>query len=227
MADPIIKIKRKTSASGKPTNLTVGELAVNLVDNAFYIHTGAEAITFGCEVDTNITLASNSDNKIPTQKAVKSYVDNFNTGSAFQSAARTSGTNVQSIANNTNVRVLFNNESFNTTSLTFAGGTFTNNTGTTMYVNVSYQVAFSSSNVGYRASWIQTSGDPTQSKYGAMFTTTNGATAQINNGSSVIPVSGNNGQFAIYAAQNSGIALTIGHASDPVRQSKVDIFKFS
>ena len=67
----------------------------------------------------------------------------------------------------------------------------------------------------------------TQSKYGAMFTTSNGATAQINNGSSVIPVSGNNGQFAIYAAQNSGIALTIGHASDPIRQSKVDIFKFS
>lgn len=228
MADPIIKIKKRTLTSGIPNGLQQGELAVNLFTNSFYIGTGGNsAITFGAEVDSNITLASNSDNKIPTQKAVKSYVDNYNTSSSFQTNLRVSNV-TQLVNNNTNTRIEFPSETFNTiTGLTYSGGTFTNTSGTTMFVNVSYQVSFDLNATGYRATWIQTSGDAQQNKYGALFTTPNGSTAHIHNGSSVIPVHGVNGQFSIFASHNRGSALSTGSASDEVRKNKVDVFKFA
>ena len=78
MADPKIKIKRGT---GKPsdwngvTGATAGELYVDFTNTSFYIgNTFGQAITFGHFVDGG-TLGTNSDIRVPTQKAVKSYVD--------------------------------------------------------------------------------------------------------------------------------------------------------
>jgi hypothetical protein len=78
MADPKIKIKRGT---GKPSDwngvsgATAGELYVDFTNTSFYIgNTFGQAITFGHFVDGG-TLGTNSDIRVPTQKAVKSYVD--------------------------------------------------------------------------------------------------------------------------------------------------------
>lgn len=78
MADPKIKIKRGT---GKPSNwdgvsgATAGELYVDFTNTSFYIgNTFGQAITFGHFIDGG-TLGTNSDIRVPTQKAVKSYVD--------------------------------------------------------------------------------------------------------------------------------------------------------
>lgn len=228
MADPIIKIKRKTASSGAPSGLTVGEPAVNLFNNSFYIvNASGTAITFGAEVDSNTSLASNSDNKIPTQKAVKTYIDNYPTSASFQVALRKHDS-AQSVTGNTNTLIIFPSEVVNTiTGLAYSGGTFTNTSGVTMYVNVSYQIGFAQNSTGYRSTWIQVNGDPQQNKFGALFTTPNGSTAHIHNGSSVIPLHGVDGQFAIYAAHNLGTALLTGSVTDDVRKNKIDVFKFA
>ena len=227
MADPVIKIKKRTISSGIPNDLQQGELAVNLFTKSFYIGTGGNsAITFGAEVDSNITLGT-SDNKIPTQKAVKSYVDNYNTTSSFQYMMRNNNT-VQTVNSNTNTIMLFAVEPVNTiTGLAYNGGTFTNTSGATMYVNVSYQIGFAQNSTGFRATWIQVAGDPEQNKFGALFTTPNGSTAHIHNGSSVIPLHGVNGAFSICSAHNQGTSNQTGHATDDVKKNKMDVFKFS
>ena len=71
-----IKIKR-TTGSTTPTGLTFGEPAYVQGLKSLYIGqtAGDPAIRIGAEVDTNTALGS-SDNKIPTQLAVKTYVDN-------------------------------------------------------------------------------------------------------------------------------------------------------
>lgn len=81
-----IRIKR-TSTSTTPTGLTFGEPAyVQGVKSLYIGQTGGDpAIRIGAEVSTDTTLASNSDNKIPTEKAVKTYVDNNVAGGAVAS----------------------------------------------------------------------------------------------------------------------------------------------
>lgn len=81
-----IRIKR-TSTSTTPTGLTFGEPAYVQGIKSLYIgQTGGDpAIRIGAEVSTDTTLASNSDNKIPTEKAVKTYVDNNVAGGAVAS----------------------------------------------------------------------------------------------------------------------------------------------
>ena len=78
MADPRIKIKRGT---GKPpdwngiSGTTAGELYVDLTNTSFYIGNNfGQAITFGNFVDGG-TLGTNSDFRVPTQKAAKTYID--------------------------------------------------------------------------------------------------------------------------------------------------------
>lgn len=70
-----IKIKRTTGSSA-PTGLTFGEPAYVQGLKSLYMGqtAGDPAIRIGAEVDTNTSLGS-SDNKIPTQLAVKTYVD--------------------------------------------------------------------------------------------------------------------------------------------------------
>ena len=70
-----IKIKR-TTGSTTPTGLTFGEPAYVQGLKSLYIGqtAGDPAIRIGAEVDTNTSLGT-SDNKLPTQNAVKAYVD--------------------------------------------------------------------------------------------------------------------------------------------------------
>jgi hypothetical protein len=70
-----IKIKR-TTGSTTPTGLTFGEPAFVDGLNSFYVtKDNGTSIRVGAEVDTNTALGS-SDNKLPSQLAVKTYVDN-------------------------------------------------------------------------------------------------------------------------------------------------------
>ena len=69
-----IKVKR-TTGSTTPTGLTFGEPAFVDGLNSFYVtKDNGTSVRVGAEVDTSTALGS-SDNKIPTQLAVKTYVD--------------------------------------------------------------------------------------------------------------------------------------------------------
>lgn len=72
---PIVKIKRGTTTP--TTQLTAGELGVDLATNRLYIGNNIGVpVAIGAEVDTAITLGgtTTSDNKIATEKAAKEYI---------------------------------------------------------------------------------------------------------------------------------------------------------
>jgi hypothetical protein len=75
----IIKIKRGTTT---PSGLTAGEPAFDTLSDKFFIHDGTAAVWVGAEILTDETLSANSSSKIPTQRAVKTYVDNNISGGA-------------------------------------------------------------------------------------------------------------------------------------------------
>jgi hypothetical protein len=81
-----IKIKR-TSGSTGPTGLTFGEQAYVQGLKSLYIgQTGGDpALRIGAEVTTDSSFTSATDNKIPSQLAVKTYVDNNVAGGAVSS----------------------------------------------------------------------------------------------------------------------------------------------
>lgn len=81
-----IRVKR-TTGSTTPTGLTFGEPAYVQGIKSLYIgQTGGDpAIRIGAEVTTDSTFASASDNKIPSQLAVKTYVDSNVAGGAVSS----------------------------------------------------------------------------------------------------------------------------------------------
>jgi hypothetical protein len=72
---PIVKIKRGITTP--TTQLTAGELGVDLATNRLYIGNNIGVpVAIGAEVDTAITLGgtNTSDNKIATEKAAKDYI---------------------------------------------------------------------------------------------------------------------------------------------------------
>lgn len=74
-----IRVKRST-LSAAPTGLTFGEPAFVDGINSFYItKNNGTSLRVGAEVDSSTSLGT-SHNKIPTQGAVKSYVDGIVTG---------------------------------------------------------------------------------------------------------------------------------------------------
>ena len=74
-----IKVKR-TLTTNPPTGLTFGELAFVQGITSFYVTNNVgTSVRIGAEVDTNTSLGT-SDNKLPTQNAVKQYVDNAVSG---------------------------------------------------------------------------------------------------------------------------------------------------
>ena len=80
-----IRIKRSTSGTA-PTGLTFGEPAfVDGLNSLYVAKNDGTSLRVGAEIDTSGTLSSNSDNKIPTQKAVKTYVDASVAGGAVSS----------------------------------------------------------------------------------------------------------------------------------------------
>ena len=87
-----IRIKR-TTGSTTPTGLTFGEPAYVQGLKSLYIGqtAGDPAIRIGAEVSTDATFTSSSDNKIPSQLAVKTYVDNSVAGGAVSSINGTIG----------------------------------------------------------------------------------------------------------------------------------------
>ena len=78
----IIRIKR-TDTSTTPTGLTFGEMAYVQGIKSLYMGqtAGDPALRIGAEVDTSASLGT-SNNKIPTQGAVKAYVDSAVGGGA-------------------------------------------------------------------------------------------------------------------------------------------------
>ncbi len=239
MADPIVKIRRKSNGSIRPTGMSEGELALNFSNGSFYIVNGSgNAITFGSEIDNSTTLSSNSDNKIATQYAVKTFVDSSNTSNGLQSLLRTS-TGSLNLPNITDTRIPFSTEIFNTISgLVYSGGTFTNTSGTTMCVHISYSVPFfattTSIGLGSVHTWIQTDGDPSKSKYGASYETNRNITVynfHVNSGSFIIPISPSMG-FSICCAWQGGTASSYPvntvriTSTDEDTKAKVSIFKF-
>jgi hypothetical protein len=193
MAKPILKIK--TGISGKPGNytqtltngivtatsgLTAGELGANLAAESygFYIgNTFGQAITFGCEVTIDPAFITPSDAKIPTQKALKTYiaVAAANAGAPVRIMSKYSAANL-SVGSNTIVTQLFASDEFTSTFAVNAGvadltynnsdGRFTNNTTSTINLLICYQITWTGvgSNRSYnsseivRSAWIQKSG---------------------------------------------------------------------
>lgn len=76
-----IKIKRGT---GQPalTGLTAYEPAWDTTNNRLFIHNGSTAMWIGAQIDNNTSLAGNCAFTIPTQNAVKTYVDSQVAGGA-------------------------------------------------------------------------------------------------------------------------------------------------
>ena len=80
-----IRVKRST-ASTAPSGLTFGEPAfVDGINSLYVAKNDGTSLRVGAEIDTSGTLSSNSDNKIPTQKAVKTYIDNNIAGGSVSS----------------------------------------------------------------------------------------------------------------------------------------------
>jgi large exoprotein involved in heme utilization and adhesion len=70
-----IRVKRTTGIT-PPSGLTFGELAfVGGITSFYATNNLGQSIRVGAQVDTDTTLAADSDNRIPTQKATKAYVD--------------------------------------------------------------------------------------------------------------------------------------------------------
>ena len=79
-----IRVKRSTSSTA-PSGLTFGEPAfVDGLNSLYVAKNDGTSLRVGAEIDTTVTLGT-SDNKIPTQKAVKTYVDNNIAGGSISS----------------------------------------------------------------------------------------------------------------------------------------------
>ena len=76
-----IRLRRGTTG---PTGLTLGEPAFDYSNNRLFVGVTASSVWVGGEVDNNTSLGT-SQVKIPTQFAVKTYVDNNVAGGAVSS----------------------------------------------------------------------------------------------------------------------------------------------
>lgn len=77
-----IKIKR---GGGTPSGLTFGEPAFDTTNSKLFIGVTSSQIWVGAEIDNDTTLAANSQIKLPTQYAVRTYIDNNIAGGAVSS----------------------------------------------------------------------------------------------------------------------------------------------
>ena len=85
-----IRVKRSTLTSA-PTGLTFGEPAFVDGINSFYVtKNDGTSLRVGAEVDSSTSLGT-SNNKIPTQGAVKSYIDNNLTSGSVTSVEGLTG----------------------------------------------------------------------------------------------------------------------------------------
>jgi hypothetical protein len=77
-----IKIKR---GGGTPSGLTFGEPAFDTTNSKLFVGVTSSQIWVGAEIDNDTALAANSQIKLPTQYAVKTYIDNNIAGGAVSS----------------------------------------------------------------------------------------------------------------------------------------------
>ena len=135
MENSIVKIKRKTNGSGYPLSSEIGELAINLFDKSFYIINGSSVgITFGTQIDNSSNLIANSDNRICTESSIISYASSMNISGGYSSLLR-EASNSQTLTAFLDNRILFENSIFNNISgLNYSGGTFTNSSGSVIFV---------------------------------------------------------------------------------------------
>jgi hypothetical protein len=84
-----IKFKR---GSGVPTGLTAYEAAWDTSLGRFFIHNGTTATWIGARIDPDTTLVGNCAYFVPTQNAVKTYVDAQVAGGAVSSINGATGT---------------------------------------------------------------------------------------------------------------------------------------
>lgn len=173
MPKPIVKIKKGNTRPGNynPVNgsgLTAGELGINLTDNAFYIGNNlGQAITFGAEISTDTELGgpSPSDNKIPTQKAIRSFIGSNPSTGVIASMSRYSAAPQPVNANSVLTGVAFASEEFNigALDLTIINNLYTYSGTTTGYYLINYQLTWQgfSTTQQYntreivRSAWIQ------------------------------------------------------------------------
>lgn len=91
MSKPIL-LKRSSVPNKVPTisDLQAGELALNTADKKLYFGLAAEIVKVlsALDVDTDILLLENSDLKIPSQKAVKNYIDSLVSGFRWKTPVR-------------------------------------------------------------------------------------------------------------------------------------------
>lgn len=158
MAKPILRIKQGNAKPGNYSvitglGLTAGELGANLIAGSygFYIgNTFGQAITFGCEVTTDSAFTTPSDAKIPTQKALKTYVDALSVSASPSGIiSRYSSGNLDVSANASTTQIFPTSElqTILDTHLTYTStginnGRFTNNSGNIMYLLVTYQITW-------------------------------------------------------------------------------------
>jgi hypothetical protein len=85
-----IKFRR---GSGQPTGLTAYEPAWDTTNNRFFVNNGATALWVGAKIENDSALggAGSSAFVVPTQLAVKTYVDNQVAGGAVTSVNGTTG----------------------------------------------------------------------------------------------------------------------------------------
>jgi hypothetical protein len=240
MEYPILKIKRDINSSSIPSGLTSGELFVNLVTNTLYVGNDSGTSKAICgEVIEQINTNSNSNFKIPTQKAVKSYIDSIETTNVTGIEKRKSVTN-QTNAHNINVRVLFSNIDGldGLLDLTYNGGTFTNILLDPIVLNVNYGIntltprPAQGNTTASRYSWIQTSNGKI---YGSTVERTylntdnpNGTTSSTMVSSAIFKLEPNE-QFAVfhkYVNQNNVAPISIGGTFD-VHNNSITVFRIS
>jgi hypothetical protein len=240
MENPILKIKRNINTSNIPSGLTSGELFVNLVTNTLYV-----GDTYGIskpicgEVTPEINLNSNSNYKIPTQKAVKSYIDNIEPTSTTGIEKRKTVV-AQANGYNTNVRVLFTNIEGvdNLIGITYSGGTFTNITQSTITLNVQYAVntltprPSTSSTTGCRLSWIQTSdnkiyGSKTERTYDSSYNNFSGTTSSMMTSQAIFQLDVNQAFTVFHKYINtSSQTISIGGNSNTFNNN-ITVFRIS
>jgi hypothetical protein len=154
MAKPILRIKQGNLKPGNysvstGSGLTAGELGANLIAGSygFYIgNTFGQAITFGCEVTTDSAFTTPSDAKIPTQKALKTYVDALSVSASPSGIISRYSVGNLAVSANTPTTQIFPNTELQTisdTHLTYTtNGRFTNNSGNIMYLLITYQITW-------------------------------------------------------------------------------------
>lgn len=122
-----IKFRRGTSF---PAGLTAGEPAFRTDTDQFYIHDGVTAVWVGAVIST-ADLSTGSTLTVPTQSAVKTYVDNQVAGGAVSSVAGITGAVGIAAGTAINISTSGKTLTFSNTGVT----SFNGSTGAITFVN--------------------------------------------------------------------------------------------